>query len=103
MKRLHVQIQPARSRQLDGALAVARLSNLRADARVTEGEDKVLFINIDYNVADLPEMWASVRNELSDIPGLAESSIVVCEGQNGWDDYLLLHHFDPAESVDAVE
>jgi hypothetical protein len=31
---------------------------------------------------------------------LRRASIVTCEGQRGWDDYRLLHHFDPAIPLD---
>ena len=36
------------------------------------------------------------------VPGLAAAAIIVCEGEHGWDDYLLLHHFDPAEPLDTM-
>jgi len=35
-------------------------------------------------------------------PYLSKTSIVVCEGNNGWDDYLLLHHFDKSEDIDNL-
>jgi hypothetical protein len=33
---------------------------------------------------------------------LAESSMAMCEGQRGWEDYLLLHHYDPAVQLDRL-
>lgn len=32
--------------------------------------------------------------------GLKNASIVMCEGTRGWDDYRLLHHFDPTQPLD---
>ena len=26
--------------------------------------------------------------------------MVVCEGENSWNDYLLLHHFDESKAID---
>jgi len=26
----------------------------------------------------------------------------MCEGENGWDDYRLLHHFDPEVEIDEI-
>jgi hypothetical protein len=101
MKRLHVQLQPARSPELDVPEAVARLSRLAASACVTDGEDDGRrYVNVDFKAVDLRGLWARVRAELKTIPGLAGAAIVVCEGEHGWDDYLLLHHFDPAEQRD---
>jgi hypothetical protein len=33
---------------------------------------------------------------------LAQAAIVVCEGELGWDDYLLLHHFNSDEELDEL-
>ena len=33
---------------------------------------------------------------------LIKSSIVCCEGSNGWDDYLLLSHYDHNEKLDEI-
>jgi hypothetical protein len=28
---------------------------------------------------------------------MSKATIVVCEGDDGWEDYLLLHHLDPED------
>jgi hypothetical protein len=33
---------------------------------------------------------------------LRRSAIVTCEGSRGWDNYLLLHHFDTQQSLDTL-
>ncbi|MDR0717159.1 MAG: tetratricopeptide repeat protein, partial [Azoarcus sp.] len=33
---------------------------------------------------------------------LKNSSIVVCQGRHGWDDYLLLYHYDSTQEVDEI-
>jgi hypothetical protein len=102
MKRLHVQLQPARSPGLDEAVAAALLCGLSPGARVTNGKDTGRYINIDYPPADAAGLWAAIRRELMAVSGLADATIVVCEGDRGWDDYLLLHHYDPAETLDEM-
>lgn len=102
MKRLNIQIQPARSPGLDVAATVARLKRLAVGARVTEGEDEGPYVNVNFKVADLTGLWASVQEELRAMTELSVAAIVVCEGDNGWDDYRLLHHFDPAEPLDQL-
>ena len=32
-----------------------------------------------------------------------KGSIIVAQGDRGWDDYLLLHHFDRNEKLDSLE
>ena len=35
-------------------------------------------------------------------PQLASASIATCEGNRGWDDYLLLHHYDRTLDLDTL-
>lgn len=102
VKRLHIQLQPARSPGLDLPEAVARLSCLATGVLVTEGEDNGRYVNVDFKVADPSGLWALIRQELHSVAGLAGAAIIVCEGERGWDDYLLLHHFNPAEPLDRL-
>lgn len=102
MKLLHVQIQPARSPGLDADAAVACLQSL-ATASVTRGEDSGPYINVDFLPADVRALWPAVREKIQSDPELAACSIVCCEGEMGWDDYLLLHHFDPSQPLDDLD
>jgi hypothetical protein len=102
VKRLHIQIQPNRSPGLDATQAVAHLHRLGDDVRVTRGEDRGPYLNIDFATANISALWAAIREQLRAMPEVARAAIVVCEGQQGWDDYLLLHHFDPAEPLDQL-
>lgn len=101
MKRLHIQLQPGRSPELDADAAAGRLQAL-APAVVTSGEDAGPYINIDFRPTDIGPLWTAVREQVRADPLLAACVIVCCEGASGWDDYLLLHHFDPAEPLDEV-
>jgi hypothetical protein len=57
---------------------------------------------VDFEAEDAVELWMAVRAELRAVPGLAAAAIVCCQGAQGWDDYLLLHHFDPTEPLDRL-
>jgi hypothetical protein len=102
MKQLSIQIQPALSPGLNLAEALAKLNSLAPGVRNTKGQDKGLYICVDFKTADLSGLWNSVRSVLEAVPGLNRAALIVCEGERGWDDYLLLHHFDPQEKVDVL-
>lgn len=102
MKVLHCQLQPARSPGMDVAAAVARLRSLVTITWVSEGEDSGRYVNIGFEAADPAGLWAVIRSQLQADPELAGAAIVVCQGDHGWDDYLVLHHFNPTVSRDAA-
>jgi hypothetical protein len=39
---------------------------------------------------------------LNSYPELGAAAILVCQGEHGWDEYLLLRHFDPCQALDAL-
>jgi hypothetical protein len=86
---------------LDADTAAARLQAL-GPAVVTRGVDKGPWINIDFRPSDLRPLWQAARELVRADPALAGCAIACCEGEHGWDDYRLLHHFDPAEPLDEV-
>ncbi len=83
--------------------ALDHLGRLSAESQVSKGDDGGEYINVDYTTTNLASLWDSVRQKLATIPGLADSAIVACEGKLGWDDYLLLHDYDPLEPLDKLE
>jgi hypothetical protein len=102
MTAINVQIQPERSPAMDIPAAIAGLSSLDASARVTEGVDDGPYINIDFTPADATVLWGDINSRLTAEPELARAAIVACEGRNGWDDYLLLHHYDRTLILDEM-
>ena len=110
-KVLHVQIQLAREPSLDEARLMDLLLGLgrRECARrvsQSKGEDDGRWIGFSYNTGNLGQVWSAVRETvLGDaVVGalVARAAIVVCQGDAGWDDYLLLHHFDPLQPLDQL-
>ena len=102
MKLLYVQIQPALSPRLDIEAVVARLHAFAVPSMVERGEDVGPYINVSYATADLPALWTAVCKQVRSDEALAQCTIVYCQGKHGWDDYRLLHHFDPTLSMDEV-
>ncbi len=100
MREIHVQLQP----DLVEADVVARLERIGREAgaavRTTAGFDQGHYVNVDFVPLDAAALWMAIRDELASAPSLARAAIVCCEGEHGWDDYLLLHHYDPAEPLD---
>jgi hypothetical protein len=110
-KRLQIQLhcerlpgprEPAPETRAQGLLdeLVARAA---ADvvSRETGLDEGVAYANALLATDDLSAVWSSVAAQLRSL-GLERAAIVVCEGEQGWDDYLLLHHHDPAEPVDRL-
>jgi hypothetical protein len=97
---------------LDPAAVVGLLNlvgggrRLASQVQVTEGLDNGPYINATYSTPDLASLWGAVREELLGHavhgPALKRSVIIVCTGDSGWDDYLLLHHFDEKEPLDEL-
>ena len=69
---------------------------------MTDGLDRGRYVNVAFATDDLKALWSALREEMLGVPRLAEAAIVCCEGEHGWDDYLLLHHFDPTEPIDQL-
>jgi len=50
----------------------------------------------------LEDIWNKISETLKKNSELANRIIATCTGQYGWDDYLLLHHFDKTEPLDSL-
>jgi hypothetical protein len=71
----------------------------------TDGDDNGPFLNVVFAAEEPIEVWRTLRASLLESQdfgaALAASSMVMCTGREGWDDYLLLHHFDRTVPLDA--
>jgi hypothetical protein len=96
---LNVQVQPDllasfSDSQLEQFCLSPSLAGLAQDYRVVKGNDRGPYINVYFSAPDLKPLWQAIRKELVR-SGLQAGCIVTCTGKDGWNDYLLLHHFDP--------
>ena len=101
---LCIQIQPDRdpSRSPEEALRVARA--VFAGVRVEAAEDGGPYLNLLF-VTDTPDaLWTELTDRLfgDDALGawMRSVSIATLEGEQGWDDYRLLWHWDSDEATE---
>ena len=99
MGELNVQLQPDllasfSDSQLEQFCSSPSFAGLVQDCRVVKGNDRGPYINVYFSAPDLKLLWQVIRRELVRL-GLQAGCIVTCTGKDGWNDYLLLHHFDP--------
>ena len=112
MRSLSVQIQPARSpglnmQRLDAAFeAIATDRYLVEHHAFNNGVDKEPYFNYTFGTRHALQLWESIQVRIfhSDEfePHMKCASMVMCSSEEGWDDYLLLFHFDPAVGLDAT-
>lgn len=109
---LHVQVQPALAPALDLALLRASFEVLSQNeasvlrSKIEEGDDDGPYLNLMFKTTDLARLWPVIQREWYAHPKLGDllrqSSMTLCTGATGWDDYLLLHHFNPAFELDTL-
>lgn len=110
---LVIQIQPDLLPAYDEAAILAACEGLKvhkpliASFRLEEGEDDGRWVNLSFETAEPARVWPLLQAAFyGDGPlgeALRAASMAVCTGEEGWDDYLLLYHFDPDQILDSLE
>jgi hypothetical protein len=109
-RKLVIQIQPElllnpNKEQLIGEF-VSFLNDLSPfnHCLVSSGDENGAYVNIEVQSKNVQHLWEKIQSALLlksiDSSVIAKGLVVVCEGDKGWDDYLLLYHYDPSEHVD---
>ncbi|WP_018150909.1 hypothetical protein [Leeia oryzae] len=108
-----IQIQPDRAPGLDLATLKQFCETLAAEQPaierfgLIEGDDEGPFINLMFETDDEFALWKLVKKQLFKHPVfgkvLKQACMVLCSGEEGWDDYLLLHHYDETIECDALD
>jgi hypothetical protein len=114
MRALLLQFLPERSPQLKVRHALALLaSEVAVDHRVktfevSRGNARGPYVNVRITSQnrEFPHVWALVKDRVLSHRLLGvkfqRSCIVTCEGSRGWNNHLLLHHFDSTVRVDDL-
>lgn len=110
MSDLCIQIQPNRAPNLDLSAVRHHCDLLAAKEPLVhrvdfvEGDDDGPYLNLMFETNKLQALWNLLQQQFyqDSTMGahLARASIVTCEGDQGWDDYLLLHHYDRTLRLD---
>ncbi|MCP4375619.1 MAG: hypothetical protein GY794_05530 [bacterium] len=102
MKYISIQLHPDKVPSLNVEEALSVLNNVGMSPEITGGDGDGEYINLSIESDNLKESWSVIKTSLLQMPGIERSSIIVCQGAEGWDDYLLLHHFDLSEKIDEL-
>ncbi len=108
MKTLSVQLLPDRLPGTDIQTIVKKLEKLstRSIVQNSSSDSAVAgnYINVNFVTSNVSALWKAIESTLGLLsntpPPVSDGIIVVCEGDHGWDDYLLLYHFDKSEGID---
>jgi hypothetical protein len=72
----------------------------------SEGNDDGRWLGFSYTTLNVARTWSLIQQKVLGHAllgsSLTKATIVVCQGEAGWDDYLLLHHFNPNEPLDSM-
>lgn len=101
--KFHIQFQPDLVDGLDLSEFSNFLKSENIDFSITKGSDDGDYINYDFSSTKAGESWGLLKSILNKDKKLSQSSIVCCQGSNGWDNYLLLSHYDPNEKLDEIK
>lgn len=107
-----IQIHPHRAPELDIANICAICNEIALEEAdivsrfsFVEGHDGHAYLNLNFQTSDVRKLWKRLKTQLYDgaqSKALQRSSMAMCEGKYGWDDYLLLYHYDPNVDRDVL-
>lgn len=104
MRSLSIQVQPDRVPELDIEAVQLLFEKLEGHPLVEKsafsaGTDKGRYLNYTYGTNNAESLWDVIQKKIygHDLLGrqLLRCSMAMCSSEEGWDDYVLLHHFDP--------
>lgn len=109
MRAINIQVQPDRvpNMNLDevkAAFVSLSESDLVEEYDFSEDADKGRYLNFTYGTNDAASLWKEIKSSIFENETLSDEvsrcSMAMCSSEEGWDDYLLLHHFDPSVTLD---
>lgn len=110
MRTVCVQFQPKRARGVSVEVVTQLMARTAKSAGIVRtfgvevAPSRQPWVNYFFTARYAGPVWAHLRRRALHHrrlgSALRESTIVTCEGSRGWDNYRLLHHFDPAQAVD---
>jgi hypothetical protein len=114
MRVLKHQFQPNRATGVSPERFVSLMGSVASKAAyvkeftIVRGNDRGPYINAFFSLQAkyLPTLWSLLQQRVLKHRAIGSavrrSSIIVCQGTRGWDNYLLLHHFQKAIDFDRL-
>jgi len=110
MRSLTIQVQPDLMPRMEIASiqehfqALVGNSDLVNHFEFVSGDDDGPYLNFMYDTMDPAALWQQIQVTIYENEeigqAMKESSMAMCSSEEGWDDYLLLFHFDPTVQTD---
>ncbi|MCP5283777.1 MAG: hypothetical protein H6933_02645 [Burkholderiaceae bacterium] len=77
------------------------------DLRFEEGEDEGKYLNIVFDSHSPQDLWPEIKAALylsaAHGPTLRTKSMALRTGEDGWNDYVLLYHYDSTVPVERLQ
>lgn len=102
MKWISIQLHTDKSHSIEKQEVVNVITETGALVEVIEEKEGESYTSLNFKVTTPKMFWSEKKVKFLNCLGFPECSIVVCEGESGWDDYLLLYHFDSSEKCDDI-
>jgi len=101
-KNINIELQLDRvlSETKENALLILKQAGL--SPVISEDSTDNSYVTFSIETESIKKTWILIKKDFLSIPDFFKSSIIVCEGTKSWDNYLLLHHFDPTEKIDKI-
>ncbi len=102
MRYLSIQIQPNLVSSINSDGIIFFLEREGHTPEILKGYDSGEFINLNIKTNNVKKLWVKIEKYLKKHSEFCNSTIITCEGSQGWDNYFLLHHFDSREKLDEI-
>ncbi len=84
-----------------------KLSDRIGNLTYESGDDDGRYVNLLVDTEDAVTVWDAIQASFLSCKIIGQeiraAAIVTITGRNGWNGYLLLHHFDPLEPLDKLD
>ncbi len=104
MKCLSIQLHPDRDTSFRPEDLIQHLKSIGRYPEIDIDQDKPQYVNLNLFTEDLNALSQQINTQVIDDehlgPWVKNVSVIVCEGDQGWDDYILLWHYDKDELAD---
>ena len=86
--------------------AIGSITGLVKHHTFDSGNDRGAYFNFTFGTPNANELWQVIQSRLYSgtfSNHMRHASMAMCSSEEGWDDYLLLYHFDPTVGLDDAD